>query len=218
MEYTLAEKTILLPPFLVALLVVIYRNSIFCFHCSNLYQSVNIVSDEIMETVTTMIHNTQNKALIIHESSESFFARCFQSMAIALNIVQEEAFLLVMRIQGFFITIYQRGHTSIHQTTNFIANIFHEISQKIALTKNETVNTITYYFTPTAKPFYEQFYTPAIILTSFCILAFTIYYLQKNHIVRDQPTEIEEASILNENPSIVEKKPAVRRKNRNSIY
>ena len=203
----LAEKTILIPPSIVAILAVMYRNTLFCFHCSKLYRSVDIVSNEIMETVTTMINNTHNKALIIHESSETFLARCIQTMALALHTVHEGALLLVMRIQGFFVTIYQKGHESISQTANFLESMLEQLVTK----KNQSIDAITNYFTPTPKLFYEHLYTPAIVFFSFCVLAVTMYYLQKNRVLQQPVLE----EFVLEDPILQERKPLVRRKNRN---
>lgn len=202
MEHTLAEKTMLLPPLLIAFLVVIYRNTIFCFHCN----SSNLVSNQMMKNITTMI---ESNALVVREESNTMLVRSFDLMYAIVARIHQGALMIVTHIQGICLAIYESIQHKVDATTEMLQNVLDTIVTNIESIKNTTTN----YFTPEPKPFYESLYTPLLILTSSLVLVFTIYYLHNNRVI--QPGEIIPETILLENTIEAaggEKKKLIRRR------
>jgi hypothetical protein len=186
MEHTLAEKIMLLPPLLVAFLVIIYRNTIFCFHCN----SSTVVSNQMMKNITTMI---ESNALVVRQESNTMLVRSFDLLYAIVATIQQGALMIVTHIQGICIAIYESIQHKVHVTSDMLYTMFDKIVTNIESIKNTT----TKYFTSAPKPFYESLYTPLLVLASSAILFFTVYYLYKNRVI--QPGEIVPGSVVLEN-------------------
>jgi uncharacterized protein YukE len=202
MEHTLAQQTMLLPSFLLAFFIVVYRNSIFSFQ----YNSTNLVSNQMMKNITTMI---ESKALVVQQESNYMLVRSLDLLYAMIETLKNGVLMIVANIQGMCAAIYQSVQNKMYVTTEMLHNIFDSIVTNIESIKNTTTN----YFTPAPKPFYEYIYTPLLILVSSAILAITIYYLHNNRVI--QPGDTIPETIVLENtiePVAETKKKLVRRR------
>lgn len=185
MELALAEKTMFLPPLIVAILAIIYRNTIFCFQCSDLYGSVQIVSDNIMKNITTMI---DSRALIIQQESRHLVGRGFDLVLAILTSIQNAVGMIVTNIQGMCLTIYESIEQKITLTSDFLHGIFDSISTF----KDASIEAFDNLWVSKPAPFYEMFYTPVLLLLFVGILVLTISYLRENRVLTPEDTPIPE--------------------------
>lgn len=185
MEVALAEKTMFLPPLIVAILAIIYRNTIFCFQCSELYGSVQIVSDNIMKNITTMI---DSRALIIQQESRHLVGRSFDLVLAILASIQNAIGMVVTNIQGMCLTIYESIEQKITLTSDFLHGIFDSISTF----KDASIEAFDNLWVSKPAPFYEMFYTPVLLLLFAGILVITISYLRENRVLTPEDTPVPE--------------------------
>jgi hypothetical protein len=207
MEQALAEKSIFLPPLIVGALLA-YRTFFLGLMTNHpILKPYLLVSSFLSFTFDKMtgLFAAPSKSLLVNQTSLTILNTFTNSMSLVVVSIQRMLTTVVRSVFKIQSTMILRVYSIVTNLTNALSEIrfrFHTVTHKTYNTSSNLftalqgkVTEVQTFFFPPPKSIYLKVQLGAVLLGSFLVLAFTIYYLSKlrtKTVTLPEPVKVED--------------------------